>query len=1039
MSANHHQSAFDKVLEEFKAQLGPTEIQDFKTTTSENLSRVIGDIQNKQHRERRLQNPNRLDRFLKAIDQYEQVVKTFCSNNEVMPFLRGPIKWLLQATSSHPGAFNELLDAYESIGESLPLLTQYQTLFQAKPHAVRNLWLIYEDLLKFHHIILRYFQQPQWQLLFDETWKICKSRFSNISSNISRRRSLIESQANPSQIEDVHKDVQHSRQIEDSRFEAEDLSRLRIVYRWLQGTNSNVEIDQHDFSKIREEYPGTGRWLLDNTTFGEWFNPQFPTIPPLIWISGKPGAGKTILASLVVEEAQKLNPMPTVLFFYFKHGDSERDNILALSRSLLVQLLKQDRELLPIFYQKCCCSGEAVLTSTALTEELLELGFGNCKSAYIILDGLDECPREQRKVITRRFRKLVEDLPATAPERLRCLFLSQDDGFARKDFSDLASIQISVEATKHDIEEYCRIEAAKLKESLKMSDEQASKIASTVAKSVDGLFLLAKLIWNNLSGHTSIGRLEEELEPNVFPMEINVAYRRILDRISQQTSPAAMEDTLMLLGWLVCAKRPLKWHDIQGMKSISLQEQLVDFERYGFGKDITDICASLVETKSDGTIQFVHSTAKFFLIDEQVDLPAEELKLACLCIDYLNLPAFQNPPTRERILNGDYCFMDYAVLHWLRHLEAGVTSQTEDCKYLMNQLAESLEIFIGHHWNEPSADLVLANRHKDKLEFFESLDFYEKLVKTVASTKKQLKWFGKMREEEIALNLVHIVEEVRKVLEQIVIRPLEAPLQEKIQRIYGANLFKCPRFSCQFFTAGFPSDAERTRHILKHERPFPCKEEGCPRSSWGFASPLERDRHMKETHIMMGSLNQEFPTDRDIELSIQAHQLAANIGQEAEQTVQSEAVESQAMADPTESSGSELEAEIQHIPRQTQPRQTESICPYCLKTFTKRYNLKSHLHTHATTRQHVCDVCGKAFVRANDLSRHKSRHTGSRRYVCRGFLRNGTVWGCGKAFARADTLAQHYESRIGRACIRPWQEEQEHAQQQPQGRTGLTT
>lgn len=71
-----------------------------------------------------------------------------------------------------------------------------------------------------------------------------------------------------------------------------------------------------------------------------------------------------------------------------------------------------------------------------------------------------------------------------------------------------------------------------------------------------------------------------------------------------------MEDTLMLLGWLVCAKRPLKWHDIQGMKSISLQEQLVDFERYGFGKDITDICASLVETKSDGTIQFVHSTAK---------------------------------------------------------------------------------------------------------------------------------------------------------------------------------------------------------------------------------------------------------------------------------------------------------------------------------------------------------------------------------------------------------------------------------------------
>lgn len=38
------------------------------------------------------------------------------------------------------------------------------------------------------------------------------------------------------------------------------------------------------------------------------------------------------------------------------------------------------------------------------------------------------------------------------------------------------------------------------------------------------MFLLAKLIWLNLSYQTSIESLEAELEPNVFPQSINDAY-----------------------------------------------------------------------------------------------------------------------------------------------------------------------------------------------------------------------------------------------------------------------------------------------------------------------------------------------------------------------------------------------------------------------------------------------------------------------------------------------------------------------------------
>jgi serine/threonine protein kinase len=284
-----------------------------------------------------------------------------------------------------------------------------------------------------------------WKELFDRIWSSYEPKLSDIISNLGRYRSLIESQHTIFEIEERRRE-------EDKRFEAgvknEDMRRAREVSNWLRSTD--VETNQFHLSKIRADCPGTGRWLLNNSSFKEWFDPQFPTIPPLLWLNGIPGAGKTILASLVVDEVKQLPHSPTVLFFYCKHKNSEQDNFIALARSLLVQLLSQNKGLLLYFYEKCCYSGETILKSEALMEELMLFAFKNCKSAYIIIDGIDECPREERKRVVRWFRKLVEDLPINEPERLRCLFISQDDGPARKDFSGLSSITIGLEDSTND-------------------------------------------------------------------------------------------------------------------------------------------------------------------------------------------------------------------------------------------------------------------------------------------------------------------------------------------------------------------------------------------------------------------------------------------------------------------------------------------------------------------------------------------------------------------------------------------------------------
>jgi hypothetical protein len=187
-----------------------------------------------------------------------------------------------------------------------------------------------------------------------------------------------------------------------------------------------------------------------------------------------------------VEEARRLQPSPTVLFFYCKQDDPERDSFLDVARTLLKQLLQQNKGLLATFYPRCCRSGETTLTSPDLTKELLHIAFEKCKKAYIILDGIDECPRDQRKIISGWFRKLVDDLPLSEPERIRCLFVSQDDGIARKDFSGLTAVRVGGSDNKEDIKSYNKVEANKLRESFRFSEQMALDIAARVTNSAEG-------------------------------------------------------------------------------------------------------------------------------------------------------------------------------------------------------------------------------------------------------------------------------------------------------------------------------------------------------------------------------------------------------------------------------------------------------------------------------------------------------------------------------------------------------------------------
>lgn len=258
--------------------------------------------------------------------------------------------------------------------------------------------------------------------------------------------------------------------------------------------------------------------------------------------------GKTILTSLVIEEAQKLQDVH-VAFFYCRYLDSARNTFLAVARGILSQLLSKDDSLLTYLYEKVSTSGQVTLSLENTAQELLQTSLKAFEKLYIVIDGLDECESDQRQQIVSFFKETWELLPSADEDSLRCMFISQDDNIARKDFASMTSIRITEHHTRKDIVQFVARRSMIIKQKFDLTADRQQWIQDQVTKSADGeykshtipltilvlnytgMFLFAHLMTSYLIDQSSRAELDKELLPEKFPQggtrleEMYVLYR----------------------------------------------------------------------------------------------------------------------------------------------------------------------------------------------------------------------------------------------------------------------------------------------------------------------------------------------------------------------------------------------------------------------------------------------------------------------------------------------------------------------------------
>ncbi|KAJ7767671.1 hypothetical protein B0H16DRAFT_1308431 [Mycena metata] len=165
------------------------------------------------------------------------------------------------------------------------------------------------------------------------------------------------------------------------------------IAEWLSPLNSF----QRQLDILSTSQPGTGRWLLAHTLFKKWENDCGQTL----WGRGIPGAGKTVLISLVIHHLEARNDDIGIAWIYLNHKESDIQTPVNILGSFLKQLTTHGSRPIPATLQTLYQHHRERKTRPT-PEEMLEAFpsiITGYSKVYLIIDAFDEYPEHQRHLL----------------------------------------------------------------------------------------------------------------------------------------------------------------------------------------------------------------------------------------------------------------------------------------------------------------------------------------------------------------------------------------------------------------------------------------------------------------------------------------------------------------------------------------------------------------------------------------------------------------------------------------------------------------
>ncbi|UKZ53658.1 hypothetical protein TrVGV298_007455 [Trichoderma virens] len=506
---------------------------------------------------------------------------------------------------------------------------------------------------------------------------------------------------------DVHTSVSATRlDVSNIKSNLDNDMNLQILD-WI--TSIDYGPQQSDFFNRRQ--PETGQWLLDSTEYRAWLGTEKQTL----FCPGIPGAGKTILTSIVVDHLENTFKAPKIgiAYIYCNYKRQEEQVIEKLLSNLLKQLSRGQHPL-PNCVRDMYSEHNYKRTRPSLSkiQKVLHSVVEMFSRVFIVVDALDECQNSngcRQNLFTELF-NLQEKCEVN-------LFVTSRFIPDIVDRFTTASISLEIRASTDDIQTYLKNHISQLPILSQQKDELQKEVVTVISEAVDGMFLLAQIYLKSLSDKITTRDIKDALKG--FQKSISGpeekdqakiladAYNQTMLRINGQ-QPGFKDLAHKVLSCIICAERQLTITELQHALAVEVNDTELDEDNLPAIQVMVSVCDGLVIVDDDSNIiRLVHyTTQQYFDQTRESWFPNAEIIMTEICITYLLFNAFESGPchTNEEFLmrmnlNPLY---NYAAQNWGHHARKAfrLSNKVKELLECEAKVYASIEALITFGYND---------------------------------------------------------------------------------------------------------------------------------------------------------------------------------------------------------------------------------------------------------------------------------------------------------------------------------------------------
>lgn len=458
---------------------------------------------------------------------------------------------------------------------------------------------------------------------------------------------------------------------------------------------------------IVDPAPATCAWILDHTRYHKWLDQGHG----LLWIKGNPGSGKSTVLKHILETAEREPKQKSISASFFFHGRGApiQRNVLGLFRSLLHQILQQNRALLSdltsLYNKKIKTEGQYGIDWTWNENQLQSFFKSNVvhmartHQTRVYIDALDECGQDIALELVEFFRWFAVPISICFSCR-HYPFVALEGGN-----------EICVEdENEQDIHNYVQ---DKIKAHIQSTDIAEAVQIEVVSRS-NGNFQWVVLVMPRVLKLFKSRQSKVTILTTIrsIPAELSELYTDILDGIEEHERA----QSLHFMQWTCFALRPLTLTELRFALAVTADTPYTSISQCQSSKcyvktdedmqlrirDLSKGLAEVLENNGTPIVQFIHQSVTDFLLEKGLQIldislagvvaggshfcisrsciklfHMQEVQKFASCLDHMALSEL------DKVEKPDYfALLDYSAIFWPLH-----AAKVEDSNISQGHLA----------------------------------------------------------------------------------------------------------------------------------------------------------------------------------------------------------------------------------------------------------------------------------------------------------------------------------------------------------------